>query len=76
MQDTYLMVTVKPNAGKEVLITTGPGRFEAWVKAKPMEGHANDAVVTLLARSLRIPASSIRLVKGAHKRHKLFKVVG
>ena len=69
------MVKVRPNAGKEVLISTGPGRFEAWVKAKPLERRANDAVISLLARTLRIPAVSIRLVKGAHKRHKLFKVI-
>ena len=76
MQDTYLLVKVRPHAGKEMLIGTGPGRFEAWVKAKPMEGRANDAVVALLARGLRRPVSSIRLIKGAHKRNKVFRVMG
>ena len=75
MHDMYLMVTVRPNAGKNMLIGTGPGRLEAWIKAKPMEGRANEAVVTLLARGLRRPASAIRLIKGAHKRHKVFRVM-
>lgn len=75
MQDTYLVVKVHPKAGKEVLIGTGPGRFEAWVKAKPMAGHANDAVVALLSRTLRIPAPSIRLIKGRMSRHKVFRIL-
>ena len=31
------------------MVELGPGRFEAWVKAKPMEGRANAARIGLLA---------------------------
>ena len=76
MQNTYFTVKVHPNAGKEVLVGTGPGRFEAWVKAKPLEGRANEAVAALLSRTLRIPAGSIRLIKGGNKRKKVFRILG
>lgn len=72
---TYLSVTVHPKAGKNVLVQTAPGRFEAWVKAKPVEGAANEAVAELLRRTLQIPAGRLRLIKGAHKRHKVFQVI-
>ena len=75
MQDQYLTVKVHPNAGKDILISLRPGRFEAWVRAKPMEGRANEAVATLLARALRIPASSIRLMKGGMTRNKVFRII-
>ena len=74
--DTWLSVTVHPNARKELLLGLGPGRFEAWVKAKPMEGRANEAVARLLSRALEIPAARLRLAKGAAGRRKLFKVMG
>ncbi len=75
MDTQWLHVKVHPNAGKDVLVAMGPGRFEAWVKAKPMDGHANDAVIGLLVRDLKISAGSLRLVKGRSRRHKIFKVI-
>ena len=35
MDHGWISVKVHPNAGKDVLVGVGPGRFEAWVKAKP-----------------------------------------
>lgn len=76
MQPIWLSVKVHPRAGKEILLNLGPGRFEAWVKGQPIGGHANDAVIGLLARMLQIPRERLHLVKGRSGRHKLFKVVG
>lgn len=76
MDQRWLSVKVHPNAGKDVLVSLGPSRFEAWVKAKPMDGRANEAVHQLLARSLQIPQQRLRLVKGASGRHKVFTVLG
>ena len=70
----WIMVRVHPRASKDVLVALGPGRFEAWVRAKPIEGQANDAVTTLLARMLQIPASRVRLVKGSRGTHKVFQI--
>ena len=76
METQWISVKVHPHAAKDVLIGVGPGRFEAWVKAKPMEGRANEAVSNLLVRTLRIPQGRLRLIKGALGRHKVFKVIG
>ena len=76
MHDTWLYVKVHPNAGKDLLISLGPGRFEAWIKAKPVDGRANEALISLLARSLQIPQGQLRLTKGRSGRHKVFRVIG
>lgn len=70
----YLSITVHPNAGKDVLVSLGAGRFEAWVKAKPVGGRANEALVALLARNLRVPPRGIQLIKGRSGRRKVFKI--
>ena len=75
MENSWVVVKVHPCAKKEVLISIGPGRFEAWVKAKPLEGRANQAVADLLARALHISPVCLRLTKGAHNRNKVFKLV-
>jgi len=76
MISQWVHVNVHPNAGKDVLISVGPGRFEAWVKAKPMAGHANEAVTQLLVRYAQVPARRIRLIKGRSGRQKVFRIIG
>jgi len=76
MDTSWLSVKVHPNAGKDVLVSTGPGRFEAWVKAKPVQGDANESIVSLIARAFKVSREQVRLVKGHHGRHKVFKVFG
>ncbi len=72
MNGQYLSVKVHPNAGKNVLISLGPGRLEAWVKAKPVGGQANEAVEALLLRHLEV---RVRLIKGGGGRFKVFRVL-
>ena len=76
MQQQWLTVKVHPNAGKDVLVSMGPGRFEAWVKAKPMDRQANESVARLLAAALQVAPARLRLVKGRSGRQKLFTVLG
>jgi uncharacterized protein YggU (UPF0235/DUF167 family) len=76
METQWLSVIVHPGSKKDVLVQTAPGRLEAWVRAKAQNGQANEALAALLARSLGIPKSRLRLVKGGFTRRKLFKIVG
>jgi uncharacterized protein YggU (UPF0235/DUF167 family) len=54
------------------------GRFgDAWklrVTAAPERGRANDEVVALLAASLGVPRSDVRLVAGRSSRDKVVEV--
>lgn len=75
MPDDWLHVTVHPRAKKDLVVQHGPGRYEAWVKAKPIGGEANEAVADLLSRVLQVPRGSLRLTKGRSGRHKLFRWV-
>ena len=75
MGSSYLFVKVHPKAKKEALIQNGPSRFEAWVKAKPIEGRANDALLALLGKNLNVSTSRIKLVKGGLGRNKVFQII-
>ena len=76
MRDRWLHVKVHPNAGKDVLVSLGEDRLEAWVRSKPVDGRANEAVAELVARGLRIPRARLLLIKGRSGRHKVFKIIG
>ena len=74
MNTEWFSVKVHPGAGKAVLVSMGAGRFEAWVRAKPIDGRANEAVAVLLAQHLRISPQRLRLIKGHSGRRKVFRI--
>ena len=74
MNTQWIAVKVHPHAQRDVLLCLTPGRFEAWVRTKPIGGAANAAVARLLIRHLRVPASGLQLVKGSMGRQKLFRL--
>ncbi len=75
MNARWIMVKVHPHAKKDILLGLGPNRFEAWLRAKPLGGQANDALLALLGSVLQVAPSRLRLVKGHQGRHKLIQVL-
>jgi len=52
------------------------GKLLVKVRVKPQDGAANDAVLKLLAKSLGIATSRLRLLRGATGREKLVQIEG
>jgi uncharacterized protein YggU (UPF0235/DUF167 family) len=78
-----LLVTIRltPRGGRDALggietLAGGRAVLTARVRAAPTEGEANAALVKLLAKSLRIPASQIRFVQGETARIKTLQLSG
>ena len=69
-----IRVKVFPNSKKEEIIKKSEDSYEIKIKEKPIKGKANKAVLEALISFFKIPKSKIRLVKGAKKRNKLFKI--
>lgn len=72
-----LLVTVRviPRASREELTVEGD-TLRARLTAPPVEGAANDALVTLLADRLQVPRRCVALVRGASSRQKLVSISG
>lgn len=68
-----LAVRVTPGARSETL-QISDGRLLAKVRAKPQDGAANAAVIALLAKALAIAPTSVKLLRGATSREKLFRI--
>lgn len=74
-----LAVHVSPKSAKNAIVgwnTTEEGKAELLVKltAVPADGKANEALIKLLAKTLRVPKSSISIASGQGSRHKLLKL--
>ena len=46
------------------------------VRARPVEGEANAALILLLAKSLGVPRSAVSLARGGQSRRKMIEVDG
>ena len=76
-----LYVRLTPKSSRDALegvetLSDGQSVLKARVRAVPEDGKANDALIKLVAKSLKIPASRARLTSGATSRHKVLALEG
>ena len=68
---TQLRVRVKPNARVAELVRGEDGTYLARVKAAPVEGKANEALVALVAEAFGVRKAQVTIRRGAASRIKL-----
>lgn len=78
---TRLAVKLTPGAAVDRIDGWGTdpeGRpvLKVRVRARPVEGEANTALILLLAKSLGVPRSSVSLARGGQSRLKMIEVDG
>ena len=72
-----MIVTVKVKTGAKIdsiLYNEDSGEYLVSVKARPVEGEANRAIIELLSQKLGVPKSQIELHSGAKSRVKRFRI--
>ncbi len=72
---TKLHLRVTPGARRNALVRTTGDQFRISVTAAPEKGKANAAVLKLLARSLGVPKSRLRIVRGDTGRDKTVEIL-
>jgi len=68
---TRLRLRVKPGAKTTAVVGAHGGALKIAVAAPPEKGKANRAVVTLLATTLGLPASSVTITAGETSQDKV-----
>jgi uncharacterized protein (TIGR00251 family) len=71
-----LRVRVQPRSSKEALGGERGGALVVRLTAPPVEGKANEALARFLGRTLGVPPSAVRVVRGATGRDKRVAVAG
>ena len=67
-------IRVQPRASRNTITGVRGGMLQIRVTAPPVDGQANVAAIMLVAQTLDLPKSAIRLVKGASSREKTLVV--
>jgi uncharacterized protein (TIGR00251 family) len=71
-----LRLKVKPGSREDELSELDDGSWLARVKAPPVDGKANAAVIALVASHFGVRKAQVRIKSGATGRHKLVLVEG
>lgn len=71
-----LDVRIAPRASRDAIGATIGGELIVRVTAPPVDGRANEAVVRLLAKRLKVGRRAVAIVRGHHSRRKVVEVRG
>jgi uncharacterized protein YggU (UPF0235/DUF167 family) len=69
-----LYVQVKPGAAKDSVELLEDGSYLVRLRAKPVDGAANKALIELLSITLNVPKSRISIDRGANARFKKVRI--
>lgn len=75
MDMSHITVHAKPNAKEDRVEQIDPEHFSVSVKAPPVQGRANEAIVKLLAEHFAVAPSRVRIVRGYASREKWVEIV-
>jgi uncharacterized protein (TIGR00251 family) len=67
-------VQVKPNAKVESLEAQPDGTWIARIKAPPVDGRANEALIALVAKHFKVPKAQVSIRSGASGRRKFLVI--
>ena len=71
-----LQVHVVPNARSDVVVGEYGGALKIKLRAQPLEGKANAALLRFLAEQLKLPRKAIVLKSGEKSRDKTIQIHG
>jgi hypothetical protein len=71
-----LDIRVIPRAGRSGFGGLRDGALLVRLAAAPVDGAANDELIALLAKTLRIPRRAITIVSGERSRSKRIRIAG
>ncbi|RJQ38758.1 MAG: YggU family protein [Dehalococcoidia bacterium] len=69
-------VKVTPRTSRDEIVGLKDDVWQIRVKAPPVEGRANDALLQLLGKALKLKASDLAIVRGHTSRRKTVAVSG
>jgi len=58
-------ITVKPGSSQEKIVESSPNELIVYLRVKPHDGEANDALIKLLSKHFKIPKTTIKITHGA-----------
>lgn len=69
-----MKLKVHPSSRKDAVVRKSRDTFEVYVRAKPVDGKANEATLDALSNFLKVSRSRLHLIRGSSSRNKLVEL--
>jgi len=69
-----IAVKIKSNSKQDIVETAGNNEFVIKVKATATEGRANERLIELLSKHLKIPKRNISIIRGLKSKNKIIDI--
>lgn len=69
-----ISVKVKTGSKKESVTQMDGSNYLVCVKAQPVEGKANEAIIKILSDYFNVPKSRIKILIGEHSKNKIIEL--
>lgn len=66
----FIKCRIQPSASKTAFVGIHDGAMKFSLAAPPVDGKANKALCTFIAKQLKIPKSGVQIQSGEKSRHK------
>lgn len=76
IKDNHITLNIyaKPNAKKTAIVGINAHGLNIALKAKPIDGQANQELIAYLSTAFKVPKSKVKLVKGLSGRMKIIQM--
>jgi uncharacterized protein (TIGR00251 family) len=75
-ESALLSIRVQPRAKRDEVVGERAGAIVIRLKAPPVDGKANAALIEFIANAAKLPRSRVEIVRGATAREKVVRVAG
>ena len=70
----FFEIKIIPNSGKQKFILDESKQLKCYLKSQPEKGKANEELITLFSKQLKIPKNKVVVVSGKKSRNKRIKL--
>ena len=75
-QSVLVSIRVQPRAKRDEVVGERAGAIVIRLRAPPVDGKANAALIEFIANAANLPRSRVEIVRGATAREKVVRVAG
>jgi len=75
-ESVIFSMRIQPRASKNEIVRMEGGKLKIRLTAPPVDGAANEALVTFLAAQLKVSRSQVTVVSGHTGREKIIRIQG
>ena len=68
-----LTIHVHPSSSKNAIVEKPDGSLAIYTTKSPHDDEANRAVLKMLAKHLKVPKTSLKIIRGTKSKHKLIE---